>query len=163
MPLRLQEMRRVWGTLGGFQRFPRPSSCNDTRRPDHFSTANGKLHWCGLVPRPSCKLPIRMQRTRDVIGNVIGNVISSSIGKRRSRYYNLTSKSKAGISLSSWESVLSFLKGNDVFIILPTLSGKSLCFSVLHICIFDYLYRSVGSSVIVVSPLKALMKDQVRV
>ncbi|KAL5486998.1 hypothetical protein EMCRGX_G019550 [Ephydatia muelleri] len=38
--------------------------------------------------------------------------------------------------------------------------GKSLCFSVLPFA-FDYLYGRVGSIVIVVSPLIALMKDQV--
>eukprot|EP00731_Ephydatia_muelleri_P002345 Em0001g2345a len=52
------------------------------------------------------------------------------------------------------------MQGNDVFLILPTGSGKSLCFSVLPFA-FDYLYGRVGSIVIVVSPLIALMKDQV--
>ena len=58
------------------------------------------------------------------------------------------------------KAVKSFMQGNDVFLILPTGSGKSLCFSVLPFA-FDYLYGRVGSIVIVVSPLIALMKDQV--
>ena len=46
--------------------------------------------------------------------------------------------------------------GRDVFISLPTGSRKSLCFSVLPYA-FDYLYKRVGSIVVVVSPLIALM------
>ena len=58
------------------------------------------------------------------------------------------------------KAVKSFMEGNDVFISLPTGSGKSFSFSVLPFA-FDYLYQRVGSIVIVVSPLIALMKDQV--
>ena len=59
------------------------------------------------------------------------------------------------------KAIKSFLEGNDVFVILPTGSGKSLCFWLLPFA-FDYLYERVDSIVIVVSPLIALMKDQVR-
>ena len=58
------------------------------------------------------------------------------------------------------KAVKSFIEGSDVFISLPTGSGKSFCYSVLPF-IFDDLYQRVGSIVIVVSPLIALMKDQV--
>ncbi len=52
--------------------------------------------------------------------------------------------------------------GRDVFVSLPTGSGKSLCFCVLP-GVFDEIRKSPGSSlVIVVSPLVALMKDQVK-
>ena len=57
-------------------------------------------------------------------------------------------------------AIKSFMEGLDVFISLPTGSGKSLCFFVLPYA-FDYLYKRVGSIVVVVSPLIALMKDQV--
>ena len=46
------------------------------------------------------------------------------------------------------------------FIILPKESGKSVCISVLPVA-FDFLFVHVGSIYIVVSPLIALMKDQV--
>ena len=59
-------------------------------------------------------------------------------------------------------AIKSFMEGRDVFICLPTGSGKSLCFSVLPYA-FDYLHKRVGSIVIVVSPLIALMKDQVSI
>ena len=48
----------------------------------------------------------------------------------------------------------------DVFICLPTGSGKSLCYAALPYA-FDGLYGRESSIVIVVSPLIALMKDQV--
>ena len=57
-----------------------------------------------------------------------------------------------------------FLKGRDVFVSLPTGSGKSLCYSILPDA-FDLLRegRASGRSIaIVVSPLIALMKDQVQ-
>ena len=58
-------------------------------------------------------------------------------------------------------AIVSFVSGNDVFVSLPTGYGKSLCFALLP-RVFDML-RGVDnrSVVIVVSPLVALMKDQV--
>ncbi|KAL5500654.1 hypothetical protein EMCRGX_G012248 [Ephydatia muelleri] len=53
-----------------------------------------------------------------------------------------------------------FLQGNDVFVSLPTGSGKSLIYAVLPFA-FDHLRGSEGSIVVVVSPLLSLMKDQV--
>jgi len=49
--------------------------------------------------------------------------------------------------------VLSVLAGNDTLALLPTGGGKSICFQVPAMCI--------GKLCIVVSPLIALMKDQV--
>ena len=55
-----------------------------------------------------------------------------------------------------------FLRGNDVFVSLPTGSGKSLCYCLLSKA-FDLLRDSNEQSIsVVVSPLIALMKDQVR-
>ena len=58
--------------------------------------------------------------------------------------------------------MLHFLSGQDVFVSLPTGAGKSLCYLLLPTC-FDLLRGcSAGTSmVIVVSPLKGLMEDQV--
>ena len=59
------------------------------------------------------------------------------------------------------EVILSFASGHDVFVSLPTGYGKSLCFAVLP-RLFDMLRGAVRKSiVVVVSPLIALMKDQV--
>lgn len=58
------------------------------------------------------------------------------------------------------EAVRAFLKGRDVFVSLPTGSGKSLCYGCLPLA-FDSLLCSSRSIVVVVSPLKALMVDQV--
>ena len=55
-----------------------------------------------------------------------------------------------------------FVQGNDVFVSLPTGSGKSLCYTILPY-VFDILRNEVEPSIfIIVSPLIALMKDQVR-
>ena len=60
------------------------------------------------------------------------------------------------------EVILDFVRGSDVFVSLPTGSGKSLCYSLLP-GVFDEIHRLQGVSiVIVVSPLVALMRDQVR-
>ena len=58
-------------------------------------------------------------------------------------------------------AIVSFLRGNDVFVSLPTAYGKSLCYAAFPYA-FDQLRASSHPSiVIVVSPLIALMKDQV--
>lgn len=63
------------------------------------------------------------------------------------------------------EAVRLFLRGKDVFVWLPTGSGKSLCYCLLPKA-FDHLHNSrdaeTQSKVVVVSPLIALMIDQVR-
>ena len=57
--------------------------------------------------------------------------------------------------------VTKFIEGNDVFISLPTGGGKSLCFACLHL-VYDYLRGIIDKSIaIIVSPLNALMQDQV--
>lgn len=53
-----------------------------------------------------------------------------------------------------------FISGSDVFVSLLTGSGKLLCYWVLPGA-FDLLKQTDGSVVLVVSPLIALMKDQV--
>ena len=57
----------------------------------------------------------------------------------------------------------TFVKGLDVFAVLPTGYGKSLCFGCLPI-VFNKLLGRVGedrSIIVVVTPLIAIMKDQV--
>ena len=58
--------------------------------------------------------------------------------------------------------VRPFSQGWDVFVSLPTWSGKSLCYCLLPL-LFDELYTSLSKYYItvVVSPLVFLMKDQV--
>ncbi|KAL5487104.1 hypothetical protein EMCRGX_G019664 [Ephydatia muelleri] len=61
---------------------------------------------------------------------------------------------------NQYKAIKSFLEGKDVFVALPTGSGKSLCYAILPFA-FDDMYGHVGSIALIVSPLKALMKDQV--
>ena len=64
--------------------------------------------------------------------------------------------------LTKYQSLVlhEFLCGKDVFVSLPTGSGKSLCYWVLPGA-FNALRNTSESIVLVVSPLIALMKDQV--
>ena len=59
------------------------------------------------------------------------------------------------------EVITSFLSGRDVFAALPTGYGKSLCYGCLPLA-RDRLLGTQGSIVLIVSPLIALMKDQVQ-
>ena len=59
------------------------------------------------------------------------------------------------------DAVIGFIRRRDVFVSLPTGSGKSLCYAILP-KVFDILRgRSSRSIAIVISPLISLMKDQV--
>ncbi len=61
-------------------------------------------------------------------------------------------------------AVKEFVRGKDVFVSLPTGAGKSLCFVMLPL-VFDDLLSSTeteGALVLVISPLNALMRDQVK-
>ena len=55
-------------------------------------------------------------------------------------------------------AVGSFLRGNDVFVSLPTGYGKSICFA-LPPLVFDRVRKDAGSIVICISPLTALMME----
>ena len=68
-----------------------------------------------------------------------------------------------GMKSEQLRIVESFVTGHDVFGVLPTGYGKSLCYACLPL-VFDCLLQkpSCFSIVLVVSPLVALMKDQVR-
>ena len=53
----------------------------------------------------------------------------------------------------------SFVSGNDVFAVLPTGFGKTLCYACLP-SIFDSLLETKFSAIVVViSPLISIMKD----
>ena len=48
-------------------------------------------------------------------------------------------------------AAIAFIEGNDVFVSLPTGSGKTVCFAILPFA-FDQLLGEQGSLVIVASP-----------
>ena len=56
--------------------------------------------------------------------------------------------------------VTNFVMGNDVFAVLPTGFGKSLCYACLP-GVFDNLSDTTNSVVVVLSPLVSIIKDQV--
>ena len=60
------------------------------------------------------------------------------------------------------EAAREFLRGQDVFVSLPTGSGKSCRYGCLPLA-FNSLRKSSSSVVVVISPLKALMLDQTQI
>jgi len=58
------------------------------------------------------------------------------------------------------EVILDFVLGNDVFAVLPTGFGKTLCYACIP-GIFNNLLGTNNSLVVVVTPLTAIMKYQV--
>ena len=56
--------------------------------------------------------------------------------------------------------ITKFVCGSDVFAILPTGFGKSLCYACLP-GVFDRLSGMANSIVVILTPLTATMKDQV--
>ena len=113
---------------------------------------------------PDFRRTIRMQSTRDVTLIAFYCTCTSVITDIVPVMAVYQAAQKLGyptLRPNQHKAIKSFMEGHDVFISLPTGCGKSLCFSVLPYA-FDYLYRRVGSIVIVISPLIDLMKDQVR-
>ena len=53
------------------------------------------------------------------------------------------------------------IKGSDVFAVLPTGYGKSLCYGCMPL-VFDEIYKPPEPSIVcVISPLTAIIEDQV--
>ena len=60
-----------------------------------------------------------------------------------------------------FDVVLNFLKGNDMFVSLPSGGGKSLCYACLPL-VYDRLRKDTSKLMaVVISLLNALMQDQV--
>ena len=98
----------------------------------------------------NCTAPFLCQKMGDSRLQAILTKVANTIGYRELRP-------------KQFEVISEFIRGRDVFVALPTGSGKSLCYSILPRA-FDamrpeQLHQSVA---IVVSPLISLMKDQVR-
>ena len=66
-----------------------------------------------------------------------------------------------GMKEEQLEVVVAFLSGSDVFAVLPTGIGKCLCYACLPFA-FELLGETEEKPiVVVVTPLTAIMKDQV--
>ena len=68
----------------------------------------------------------------------------------------------AQIKEKQMKIIEAFAEGSDVFGVLPTGYGKSLCYACLPLIFDKLLQKPHGSSIaVVVSPLVAICKDQV--
>ena len=68
---------------------------------------------------------------------------------------------RQGMKDEQLEVVVAFLSGSDIFAILPTGFGKSLCYACLPFA-FELLVETEEKPiVVVVTPLTAIMKDRV--
>ena len=60
-----------------------------------------------------------------------------------------------------WKVIAEVVSGRDVFAVLPTGFGKSLCYGCLPI-VFDEIFNPPDPSIVcVISPLTAIIEDQV--
>ena len=66
----------------------------------------------------------------------------------------------ASLKPQQLEAIVEFVGGKDVFVVLPTGFGKSLIYACMPL-VFDTLHTTRGSMIIVITPLTAIMKDQV--
>ena len=65
------------------------------------------------------------------------------------------------MNMEQLDVAIAFVEGRDVFAILPTGFGKSLCYAYLPASFDRMLEQDQGYSiVVVVTPLLAIMKDQ---
>ena len=65
------------------------------------------------------------------------------------------------MKMEQLDVAIAFVEGRDVFAILPTGFGKSLCYACLPASFDRMLEQDQGYSiVVVVTPLLAIMKDQ---
>ena len=108
-----------------------------------YLLCNNKIIFCWASKFCGC-FAIAMEET--------SITLAMEMSGRRLGYGELTAEQR--------RAILAFVGGRDVFVSLPTGSGKSLCFALLPL-VFDLLNEKEGSIVIVVSPLLALMQDQV--
>lgn len=60
-----------------------------------------------------------------------------------------------------WKVITEIVNGRDVFAVLPTGFGKSLCYACLPLVFDEILVPPQPSIVCVISPLTAIIEDQV--
>ena len=57
--------------------------------------------------------------------------------------------------------IVEFICGKDVFAVLPTGFGKTLCYACLPLVFDELTHGRAPSIILVVTPLNAIIKDQV--
>ena len=98
-----------------------------------------------VFEEPSIDFVEKMQDTKDL--KTVCEQAAASLGYSRLKPQQL-------------EAMMQFLGGKDVFVVLPTGFGKSLIYACMPL-VFDILHATNDSMVVVITPLTAIMKDQV--
>ncbi len=84
----------------------------------------------------------------------------SAMSTARSEVMSIFEKLGYLVKSEQLEVITGILR-RDVFVVLPTGFGKSLCFQCLPL-LYDRLFPEANSIIVVVTPLTVIMKDQVR-
>ena len=117
-------------------------------------------------PRPLKMGKGRQRQTIPVLCSCVEEKKLHSFGEvgtlwTKKQYYGIAASLGYSLKPEQKRSIWKFLSGNDMFISLPAEFGISLCYIMLPLC-FDARKGVKNKSMILVfSPLKALMVDQV--